>query len=327
MSGNLPNIGIIPDIVVSAEDTKKASAEAQKRRAYAEEMGRKKAHSENAVKKYSELKESGGILAPEDQQKFQSALSSVKMIDEFMKGLDRELHNHVQLAHLIERIRIAQSEPTALEMETCLTRAVVLERMRALSWQEQKEAEKTGKYPRNVLFWDGKSYLPILETPANLALIAELRKLSKAVSQVKKAHIEKAVMQMRDRANILLYEMIAGKEGIAYAYLPPIKLPDGKQLGVGHLLLRLVKNEQGAKIICLEAQGRIARKYEELRRNKRFLPIVYARAGKITSYLDKELFDDMRIFLRDILEGAKHEKVPEAVADMLVTVAIPNCSL
>lgn len=326
MRGNLPNIGIIPDIVVDVASAKKASAEAQKRRAYAEEMGRKKAHSENAVKKYSELKESGGILAPEDQQKLQSAQSSIKMIDEFMKGLDRELHNHVQLAHLIERIRIAQSEPTVLEIEICLTKAVALERMRVLSWQERKEAEKVGKYPRNILFWGGKGYLPILETPANLALITEVRKLVRVVGEAKKIVTQEAIARMRRRADSLLHEMIVhGKEGIAYVYLSSAKLFDGKQLGEGHLLLQLVKNEQGAKIICLEAYGRVAQKYQELRRRKRFLPVIFVKAGKITSYLgDKELFDDMRVFLRDVIEGLRYEKSLEAIADTLVAAALSS---
>lgn len=324
MSGNLPNIGIIPDIVVNAEAEKRAREEAQKRRAYAEEMGRKEAHAENAVKKYGELKKSGGILAPEDQKKIQLAQSSIKMIREFMKGLDKELQDHIKLSYLIERIRIVQSVPTALEMEICLTKAVALGRIRILDWQERKEAEKIGKYPKNVLFWNGKGYIPIIETPANLALISEFRKLAELVGIAKKRFNERVIAQIRIRANILLSEMIADeKEGMAYAYLPALKLEDGKQLSEGHLLLRLVRNQlgrgnQGAKIICLEAYGRIRRKYEGLREKKRFLPLAFVRAGKITVHIkDKELFDDTHWFLRDVLEGLKYEKIHTPVAAAL----------
>lgn len=310
----MPSLAGIGDF--AGVDVTRAKIEAEKRKNYAEEMGRKKAHAENVVAMLDGL-----VLAPIDKEKLERAKEAITKIAEYMKGLDKTLLEHVDLSYLIETIkleteRVITTKKAHSKMpEKFLQAAVNFKRARFHNDEEKKNAAK-GKAPSNTIFWNGKGYVPIAETLGNKALFAELRKLCKAVGELVKEEKIGHAEEMKARGVVSLIEAVdEEKEGITYVYMPPVRFADGKTISEGHLVLKLFKGEKGSKFFILDAEGRNSFRYMKMAKDGTYLPFAYVRVGKITGHIkDKDLFEDMRIILRDVLCAIKHQQEKKAVS-------------
>lgn len=294
------------EINASGVESMMAAVEkAAKRLSFAREKGRDKSNLEWEVKILQKAK-SGGILTPSDNERREKALKDLIGVDRDIKQTDEILRLHIDFFYLYEDVKKASQvfsrHPELINLKDLVGRGKELGCFRIVGKDERERMKKAGgKYPLLIVLND-EWYLPNYsdEHDEELAIIAE------KLAALARARQSSLVDDMKKRANMSLSEIIEGegKEGVAYIHYGPLDIEAGKKLPEGHLLLELIKDNSGAKLIILDAAGRFAQRYSIMKDKGRYLPLAYIKAGRITGYIEsKDIFDDTRTFLLDVLRA------------------------
>lgn len=286
-----------------------AVEKAARRLSFAKEKGKGKSDLEFAVKVLQKAK-SGGILTPSNKNELDKAYESLRAVDRDIRQTDEMLRSAIEFFYLYEDVKkadkILEKYPDLFDVKDLVKRGKDGGHFRIVGKEDKermkKETRESGKTFPYLIVLDAEWFLPNFtgEYDEELAVMAgELAALAK---ERKNSLID----SMKSRATIpSLAEMLEsdGKKGAACIYFPPLDIDD-KKLPEGYLLLELIKDNSGAKLIILDAAGRFAQRYSAMKDKGRYLPLAYIKAGRITGYIEsKDIFDDTRTFLSDILRA------------------------
>lgn len=301
-----------------------AVEKAARRLAFAKEKGKEKSGLEWEVKVLQKAK-SSGILTPTDKNRLEKAHKDLLNIDRDIKQSDEELRPHVDFFYLYEDVKRASRVfglcPELVDLRDMVERGKGIGCFRIVGKDERERMKKEGRRYPLLIVLNNEWFLPNYtgEHDDELAIMAE--KLA-AIARAKQSSL---VDDMKKQANLSLPEMVEGdgKEGIAYIHYDQLDVENGQKLSEGHLLLEMIKDKDGAKIIVVDAAGRFAQKYSAMKDKGRYLPLIYVKAGRIMGYIEgKDVFEDIRIFLMDVLralgrrmEVKKEEGIPAAMED------------
>lgn len=308
---NLPDLDVLLGESKSLEEKTAhymaAVEKAAKRLSFSKDMGKRKAFIEHDIKILQKVRSSGGILDPDDRECLESAYENLAKIDKYVRhGIDEDLRDFIEFFCLVEESKIAKAMiggmSDLVNVEDMVKRAKEMGVIRIVGQQEKADMIRNKKIDRHLIVLNGIWYVPSHFNECD----DEVSLFTANISDIIKSKKGSIVETMKKRATKSLEELIVGDgaEGEAYIYYPPVLLGEGKNFPEGHLLLEMIKDGEGAKLIIVEAAGRFAKKYYELKDKGRFLPLAFIRAGKIVSHIeDRDVFGDTRMFLMDVLRA------------------------
>lgn len=308
---NLPDLDVFLGESKSLEEKTAhymaAVEKAAKRLSFSKDMGKRKAFIEHDIKILQKVRLSGGILDPGDREYLEGAYENLAKIDKYVRhGTDEDLRGFIEFFCLVEESKIAKAMigdmSDLVNIEDMVKRAKEMGVVRIVGQQEKADMIRNKKIDRHLIVLNGIWYVPSHFNECD----NEVMMFAVNISDIIKSKKGSIVETMKKRATKSLEELIVGDgiEGEAYIYYPPVLLGEGKSFPEGHLLLEMRKDREGAKLSIVEAAGRLAKKYYELKDKGRCLPLVFIKAGKITSHIeDRDIFDDTRTFLMDVLRA------------------------
>lgn len=322
------NLGTISVTEVTAEDAEKLAATMQENRKYAEELGQKKAELEEAVRKIEEmvLKNGGDadalrLLPPESQKALVNNKRALHQLGQELVRLEKDepsIRYHTDLAYLIRKVEIhvelvrkgEQVDGAVYFVELALKSG----RFRAATKEERSAKTK----PSHTVSFGTKAIVPVELTRGNKVLAERLIELCKIDKQKETDSFCASIDAMKVKGTHSLRQIIARPNGceVVYIHFPKKQLSGGKWLSSGHILCRVdMDGGDRFRLIILDVIGpeNVADTYTRMRKAKRFLPLAFLKAGKITAFIENpEVFNDTRMFLLDVLRGLEYEQA-EAV--------------
>lgn len=169
------------------------------------------------------------------------------------------------------------------------------------------KVEVIKKSAQLVLFGD-QAIIPRELSRQNKILIDRLNEICKIEKERKAISFFRAVTLMKEQATCSLFNVLEKPRKGEKVF---IDFSSGKQNS--YMLCEII--EKGGKfqliiedVICNE--GIVEEKYRSMKKARRFLSLAFMRARKITTFIkDKKIFDDTRIFLRDVLRGLEYERI------------------
>lgn len=320
------NLGAIKVAEVTTEDALNLTLKIQENRQYSEDLGRKRAELEEAIRKIEEMAANNGggsevllLLPPESKKALINNQRGLKTLSQELERLEKDepgIRAHAELAYLIRKI----------EIEISLAREG---RRMSVAYFFVEIALKSGRFrvatkmecvtkPSHTVLFGTKAIVPVELTRGNKVLAERLIELCKIDKQKETDSFCASIGAMKARGVYSLRQIIARPKGgeVVYIHFPKKQLSGGKWLSSGHILCRVdMDGGDRFRLIILDVIGpeNVATEYTRMRKAKRFLPLAFLKAEKITAFIDnQEIFNDTRMFLLDVLRGLEYEQA-EAV--------------
>lgn len=324
------NLGTISVTEVTAEDAEKLAATMQENRKYAEGLGQKKAELEEAVRKIEEmvLKNGGDtdallLLPPESRKALIDNKRILHQLGQELVRLEKDepsIRYHTDLAYLIRKIEIEVELVRKGERVNGAAYFVELALKSGRFRVATKEERNAKTKPSHTISFGKYMIVPVELTRGNKVLAERLIELCKINKQEEVSSFHELVDVMKEKGTHSLYHVMQNPRGgeVVYIHFPKKQLSGGKWLSSGHILCR-VDSDGGERFrfVILDVIGpeNVTKEYTRMRKAKRFLPLAFLKAEKITAFIDnQEIFNDTRMFLLDVLRGLEYEKAEAKAA-------------
>lgn len=311
------NLSTIKVADVTADDAEKLTSIIQENRQYAEELGQKKADLEDTAKKLKDAisEVDKELIPPKLWGTLVNNKHGLQQIEQELKRLERDepgIRAHTDLAYLIRKIEIeiefvrkgGQAKDVACFMELALKSG----RFRAVTKDERNARIK----PSHTVSFGKYMIVPGELTRGNKVLAERLIELCRLEKERGVISVIKAADDMSGRATQTLIKALEQPKGgeVVYIHFPKKQLSGGKWLSSGHLLCELEQKVGKYRLAIRDIVGPevVVEDYKAMKKAGRFLPLAFIKAGRITAFLNPDVFNDTRIFLRDVLRGLEYEK-------------------